>query len=171
MTASSTPPSGQDDTTSTFPLPADATAAGAARAHVRRLLDNWSLGSLVEPLTLVVSELAANAARYGRPPLLLLLRRLGSGVRVDVHDESREFRPRFPDPTTFSGNIESGTSPAAASNAATEGGRGLSLVQAVSSAAGIERIPDDGKRVWAVVEPEEPRPTSPHAEPSGPPNS
>ena len=171
MSASSTPPSGQDDTTSTFPLPADATAAGAARAHVRRLLDNWSLGSLVEPLTLVVSELAANAARYGRPPLLLLLRRLGSGVRVDVHDESPEFRPRFPDPTTFSGNIESGTSPAAASNAATEGGRGLSLVQAVSSAAGIERIPDDGKRVWAVVEPEEPRPTSPHAEPPGPPNS
>ena len=92
-------------------------------------------------------------------------------MRVDVHDESPEFRPRFPDPSAVAGNFESGTRPAATSNVATEGGRGLRLVQAVSSAAGMDRIPDDGKRVWAVVEPDEPRPTSPHAESSGPPTT
>ena len=50
-----------------FALPADATAAGIARGHARRLLRRWSLGSLVEPVSLVVSELVGNAVRHGAP--------------------------------------------------------------------------------------------------------
>jgi anti-sigma regulatory factor (Ser/Thr protein kinase) len=143
MTASSGSENRQNNVAATFALPPDATAAAAARSYVRRLLERWSLRSIVEPLSLVVSELAANAARYGRPPFVLLLRRLGSGVRVEMHDESPEFHRKFPDPDVTSGEIEA------------EGGRGLRLVQAVSSAAGVEHIPDDGKRVWAVVEPDD----------------
>lgn len=122
-------------------LPPDATAAGVARAHTRRLLARWNLLVMLEPLTLVVSELVGNAVRHGRPPYELLLRRVGSGVRVDVHDEASD---RAPDLRT--------TSPAARDVEA-EGGRGLTLVRAMSRDSGVDYMVNDGKRVWAVVEP------------------
>lgn len=122
-------------------LPPDATAAGVARAHTRRSLTRWNLQVMLEPLTLVVSELVGNAVRHGRPPFELLLRRVGSGVRVDVHDEASD---RAPDLRT--------AAPVARDPNA-EDGRGLILVRALSRDSGVDQIADDGKRVWAVVEP------------------
>jgi hypothetical protein len=63
-------------------------------------------------------------------------------VRVDVHDESSAFAP-----------AERGSHGACAGLDA-EGGRGLPLIEAVSRDHGVDQIPDDGTRVWAVVEPE-----------------
>lgn len=123
----------------TFTLPSDASAAGIARAHTRGLVNRWALLKVVEPLTLVVSELVGNAVRYGRPPFQLLLRRTGRGVRVDVHDEAADQTPDL-------------SLSATASDPAAEGGRGLILVKAVSAEIGVDQVPGDGKRVWAVVD-------------------
>ena len=96
--------------------------------------------ALLEPLSLVVSELAGNAVRHGRPPFQLALRRVGIGVRAVVHDEG-------PKPLAFP-EADAAMPPASA-----EGGRGLGLIRQVSTSAGVENIPHDGKNVWAVVEP------------------
>jgi anti-sigma regulatory factor (Ser/Thr protein kinase) len=122
-------------------LPADATAAGIARAQVRRVVLGWGLPSVIEPLTLIVSELVGNAVRYGRPPLALLVRRVGRGVRVDVHDE---LPGKEPAPSATPPNDQNA-----------EGGRGLFLVKALSDDTGVEQISHDGKRVWAIVEADE----------------
>ncbi|MDX6197872.1 MAG: hypothetical protein QOJ79_1023 [Actinomycetota bacterium] len=117
-------------------LPPDLTAAREARAATRRVLPRWSLGALLEPVLLVVSELVGNAVRHGRPPVGLRLRKAGRGVRVDVHDES------------------AGAPAAAHATGDAESGRGLLLVDAVAAESGVEQIEGDGKVVWARVEPE-----------------
>lgn len=123
-------------------LPDDLTAPGEARVAAREAARRWRLGGVVEPLTLVVSELVGNAVRHGRPPVDMWLRRVGKGVRVDVHDDASEGPPAVP---TLSG-------PDA------ESGRGMFLVNAVSTESGVEQIPDDGKVSWARVDPEPPGP-------------
>lgn len=122
-------------------LPDDSTAPAVARSHTRVVLGRWSLPAVLEPLLVVVSELVSNAVRHGRPPVELLLRRVGRGVRVDVHDESSAF-----------GAGRASDSVRGAQDA--EGGRGLTLINALSVDHGVDQILDDGKRVWAVVEPE-----------------
>jgi hypothetical protein len=117
-------------------LPPDLTAAREARAATKRVLPRWALGSLLDPVLLVVSELVGNAVRHGRPPVDLRLRKSGRGVQVDVHDEEA-------------------AAPTAAQTAEdAESGRGQQLVQAVAAESGVEHIEGDGKVVWARVEPE-----------------
>lgn len=117
-------------------LPPDLTAAHAARAAARSVLPRWRLGALIDPVLLVVSELVGNAVRHGRPPVDLRLRKAGSGVRVDVHDEEASA------PATGEASFEA------------ESGRGLLLVDAVAAESGVEQIEGDGKVVWARVEAE-----------------
>ena len=95
----------------------------------------------MEPLQLVVSELVGNAVRHGRPPVQMWLRRVGRGVRVDVHDEAALVPPTS---ATLSG-VDA------------ESGRGLFLVDAVSAESGVDEVEGDGKLTWARVEPDEPR--------------
>ena len=123
-------------------LPDDNTAPALARSHTRRVLSRWSLPGVVEPLLLVVSELVTNAVRHGRPPVALRLRREGRGVRVDVHDESSAVGPAH------------GAGDSVRADHAAEGGRGLPLIDAVTVDHGVDQVADDGKEVWAVVEPE-----------------
>jgi anti-sigma regulatory factor (Ser/Thr protein kinase) len=118
-------------------LPPDLTAATEARAATRRVLPHWRLGSLLDPVLIVVSELVGNAVRHGRPPVDLKLRKSGAGVRVDVHDE---------DPALPAG--------ASAAVDTAESGRGMFLVDAFASESGVESIEGDGKVVWARVEQE-----------------
>ena len=128
-----------DDTTLSVDLPDDESAPSLARARTRSALGAWRLPGLLDPLLLVVSELVTNAVRHGSAPVRMLLRRTGRGVRVEVHDES------------------SGSAPAGASELSdldAESGRGLYLVDAVSSDAGVQQIPDDGKVVWATLDEE-----------------
>ena len=122
-------------------LPQDLTAAAAARSATRGTLRGWSLMSLIDPVLLTVSELVGNAVRHGRPPVGLALRRSGRGVRIDVHDEAQD---------------EPALGQAAAEVA--ESGRGLQIVQALSSETGVEQLDGDGKVVWAQIDPEDPPP-------------
>ena len=126
-------------------LPQDLTAPSAARSATRRTLDRWRLGGILEPVLLVVSELVGNAVRHGRPPVEMRLRRFGTGVRIDVHDEAK------------GDGIVSATSATSATSASdeAESGRGLLLVEAVSDDSGVEQIEGDGKVVWATVTPPE----------------
>jgi anti-sigma regulatory factor (Ser/Thr protein kinase) len=123
-------------------LPDDLTAPGIARSTARRFVSHWGARAVVEPLVLIVSELVANAVRHGRPPIQLMLQRVGRGVRVDVHDEA-----------PASGVMQRFDGPVDLPRAAAQGGRGLPLVHALSAKHGVDNIPDDGKRIWAVVEP------------------
>ena len=125
---------GEETTAVHVDLPQDLTAAGAARSASRSALRRWRLPGLVDPVLLAVSELVGNAVRHGRPPVDLRLRRRGSGVRVDVHDDAPE------DPATRAHSDEA------------ESGRGLLLVEAVSTETGVEHIEGDGKVVWAQIE-------------------
>jgi anti-sigma regulatory factor (Ser/Thr protein kinase) len=126
-------------------LPDDVSAAGIAREKARRFAGRLRMDSVVEPLTLIVSELVSNAVRHGKPPVQLLLRRVGRGVRVDVHDEAPATGP-----TNHVGGPTRLPSPEA------EGGRGRFLVDALSARHGVHEVPDDGKEVWAVIETDRP---------------
>jgi anti-sigma regulatory factor (Ser/Thr protein kinase) len=128
-----------------YALPDDVSAAGIAREKARRFAGRLRMDSVVEPLTLIVSELVSNAVRHGKPPVQLLLRRVGRGVRVDVHDEA---------PATGPANHVGGPTRLPAPEA--EGGRGRFLVDALSARHGVQEVPDDGKEVWAVIETDRP---------------
>jgi anti-sigma regulatory factor (Ser/Thr protein kinase) len=136
-----------------YEVPDDVGAAAQARAHTRQVLGRWSVPGVVEPVVLVVSELVTNAVRHGRPPVELLLRRVGRGVRVDVRDESPAFRPAKRARDVAPADLEA------------EGGRGLPIIDAVSVDHGVDQIPDDGKKVWAVVDPEAEPPETGRANP------
>ena len=127
-------------------LPNDVSAPSIARDKTRRFVARLHLEAIVEPLTLVVSELVANAVRHGRPPIQLLLRRVGLGVRVDVHDEAHGYGPT----KDIGGPVQRPDLDA-------QGGRGKFLVDALSARHGVHQIPDDGKDVWAVVEGDQPK--------------
>ena len=135
----------QSDASERHDLPNDVSAAGIARDKARRFVGRARLEAVVEPLTLVVSELVANAVRHGKPPIQLLLRRVGRGVRVDVHDEAPGYGPM----KDIDGQVRRPDLDA-------QGGRGRFLVDALSARHGVQEIPDDGKEVWAVVEPDSP---------------
>lgn len=115
-------------------LPSDGTAPAVARARTRSVLGAWRLPGLLDPLLLVVSELVGNAVRHGKPPVALLLRRIGPSVRVEVHDEDASTPSRAALPADDA-----------------ESGRGGFLVEAVANDTGVEQIPGDGKVVWATV--------------------
>lgn len=81
---------------------------------------------------LVVTELVTNALLHAAPEVVLRVRVMGEGVRIEVSDGSRQVPLRVPAST---GSMT---------------GRGLGLVSALASAWGS--IPtDDGKTVWAEL--------------------
>lgn len=105
-------------------------APHTARAFVRRHCDEWRVGAEVaDVVVLLTSELVTNAARYAPPPLQLVVRSAGELVQVEVADSHPEPpRPRRPDLDAV-------------------GGRGLWLVEMLSTAWGYDTSPQ-GKRVW-----------------------
>lgn len=119
-----------------------ATRRGArlARRLATLLLDLWGVpygGPASDTVTLLVAELASNAALHGRVPGRDFELRLGYDVatgvvRVEVSDTHPE-RPNPPGP-------EAGV---------LEGGRGLLLVEALASRWGVDERQGPGKTVWA----------------------
>lgn len=114
------------------------TAASCARLHTRAVLAEWGMADLAEDAELAVSELTANAflasARSGGSPGLVRLWLLADEGRLVlvVWDDSRQPPVRSHAP------------------AFAEHGRGLQIVEAVSSAWGWFGRPDEGgKCVWA----------------------
>lgn len=104
-----------------------------ARSFVARTLREWKLGALVDDAQLVVSELASNAVLHARSEVRVTLRSDGEfWVRIELRDDN----PRLPVPVAFS---HDGTS-----------GRGLSMVDALSTSWGVGRQ-GGGKTVWAEL--------------------
>lgn len=114
-------------------LQATPTSASGARAFVSRHLVDHRLAYLVEPIRLVVSELATNALVHGRTPFVVTLSREDDTVRLAVSDDSTWTTARATDQVLSAG------------------GRGLRIVDVVSRDWGI--IPGEAsKTVWATFE-------------------
>jgi GAF domain-containing protein/anti-sigma regulatory factor (Ser/Thr protein kinase) len=112
-------------------LPADTSSPSRARAIVSDLLHRWQLADLEEAATLLVSELVTNGVRHaGTGMQLVLTRQTATQIRVAVTDKApaADVRPRE-------------------SDGAAEGGRGLFLVDHLSTGWGS--VADGaGKTVW-----------------------
>jgi DNA-binding NarL/FixJ family response regulator len=116
-------------------LPHHPEAAGRARAWVRSALLDWGLEQLTEDALVVVSELVGNAVTHAASESEVSVSRGDGSVRIEVADRgSGTPEPQQPDDLA-------------------EGGRGLVLIGVLSSAWGIEDLPD-GKRVWAELVPD-----------------
>ena len=118
-----------------WPLP---TAVPCARLHARLILREWHVAELTDSAELITSELVTNASTACRSveavcPIGLWLTSDGRRVVILVSDASQD--PPVPmNPDT-----------------ATEGGRGLMLVEAVSAQWDWYSLPQ-GKVVWALCE-------------------
>lgn len=116
-------------------LPCTAMSAAVARKLTAERCLEWGTPALCSDLALVVTELVANAVRHAGTDITVRLSRLGDGVRVEVADGStRPLRPR-------------------SATIADESGRGLLLVDALSTRYGVE-AERNGKLVWAELQPE-----------------
>lgn len=113
-------------------LPPQPDSVPQVRRFVRERLESWGFDGAVDTATMLVSELATNAVLHARTSFTVELSRDGDRLRVCVLDASRAVpRPRRygTDSTT---------------------GRGLRLVETLSTCWGIEQQ-DDGKTIWFEV--------------------
>ncbi|GAA2027246.1 hypothetical protein GCM10009756_18230 [Pseudokineococcus marinus] len=117
-------------------LEADTAEVPRARQLLGRALAAWQLDEDAADTTLLLaSELVTNAVRHGRPPVHVHAEVSAGVVRVEVDDASPSpIRPQDPDLDDL-------------------GGRGLQLVEMLSSAWGSrlrDRRHDDGRPVKCV---------------------
>ncbi|MGA5823437.1 ATP-binding protein [Kitasatospora sp. NPDC094028] len=71
-------------------LPYRPEAAGVARRLIRQKLTAWELPELVDPATLIISELVGNAVKTGCQAFMVVrVHRLQTSVRLAVRDGSR----------------------------------------------------------------------------------
>lgn len=114
-------------------LPAAVSSVPTARHFVESILSAWGLQELAWSSTMIVSELAANAALHAHGAAFSVRVQADDGtVRLEVDDTSL----RLPQQRSYS---EESTT-----------GRGLRLVADLSSDWGVARS-EYGKTVWAVL--------------------
>lgn len=131
------------EVTSELLLAATPCAVSRARRHTHATLCGWQLaGDLAWTVELLVSELVTNAVRCIRPGdlagIVLRLRHLPHHLVIEVTDPD----PRPP--------------VLAAADPEADGGRGLILVDALSTLWSYFRRPAGGKTVFCVFELKEP---------------
>jgi anti-sigma regulatory factor (Ser/Thr protein kinase) len=114
-------------------LPGQAASAAEARRLVRQALEAWGRPEACGWASLVATELVTNAVLHARTGLLLVMR-LDSALRIEVHDGDR--RPA----------VLRNHRPLAAR------GRGLKLVAESSDRWGSDATAE-GKVVWAELDP------------------
>ena len=108
-----------------------------ARRWVRGIVTAWGLTPVLDDVELVVTELVTNTVLHAPGPVEVLVSRLAAyGLRLEVHDTGPSLPVRR----------------AAASNGTT--GRGLNLVQHLTTAWGVQPRPDGrgGKAVWCLFD-------------------
>jgi anti-sigma regulatory factor (Ser/Thr protein kinase) len=121
-----------DDETFVINLEPATRAAGDARRELRTWLPRVRFPSeRLDDLLLLVSELVTNAVIHAETRLRLVVRYDGRRVLTEVFDGD----PHLPRPLPTPRDV---------------GGRGLSLVEALSSRWGSETV-GLGKRVWAEL--------------------
>ena len=110
----------------------DLVAGAEARALLRDALDDWGLLAIIDDAALIVTELVTNAITHGGSAFRLQLSRTSGALRIEVVDDGEgtpEPQPQDPE---------------------AEGGRGIMLVDAMSTSWGVENVPR-GKLVWAEI--------------------
>ena len=127
--------------THSWTLPADTTAAAAGRDFVRSALAEYvnsnDTADTAEVAAAVTSELCTNAILHGSPPQLLKFVIDREYLRIEVSNSNRV----------------GGTAPKLATmptNSDTVGGRGLNLVNVLSSTWGAE-VNSRSTTVWANI--------------------
>jgi anti-anti-sigma regulatory factor len=113
-------------------------SAAAARAVTDDACSRWRLSHLRDGARLVASELAANAIVHAATAFDLTAGATRRYLRIAVEDRSRVM------PRAAPGEPEVGTSMPPGS------GRGLRMVEAISTYWGATRVPG-GKIVWALL--------------------
>jgi anti-sigma regulatory factor (Ser/Thr protein kinase) len=114
-------------------LPASVSSVPTARHFVESILSGWGFKDLGWTATLIVSELAANAALHARGEEFSVEVSAGSdSIRLEIHDGSL----RLPQQRSYSDDATTG--------------RGLKLVAELAQEWGVEPT-TDGKTVWAVL--------------------
>jgi anti-sigma regulatory factor (Ser/Thr protein kinase) len=104
--------------------------AAHARAFASGVLRSWHVGDdLCDAGVLAVSELVANAAIHGRPPVRLRLRRTDRRLIVDISDGDDHLPRRR------------------LANDTDEDGRGIGIVASLADSWGARQL-DTGKSVW-----------------------
>jgi hypothetical protein len=112
-------------------FPSEVESVPRARHFVCTLLIDHRLLYLVEDVRLVVSELATNAVRHAKSPIIVRLEQVDQFVLLTVADGSLAPPVRQ------------------AIDLLDTGGRGLSIVDLVSNDWGVIRGPGETKSVWA----------------------
>ncbi|MFE6287211.1 ATP-binding protein [Streptomyces sp. NPDC057877] len=130
-------------------LPGTPEAAGLARRQLRALLTAWHIGAEAhDNAVLVASELVGNAITHSASERIVFrVQHSATGaLRIEVEDQSRGL--------TCPSLKQSGPDD--------QGGRGLFLVEALSTAWGVLDLPHrPGRTVWAALPPEAPSPSAP----------
>ena len=114
-------------------LPPQLQSAEAARRFVRDRCVEWGCGEMEDAATLIVSELVTNAVVHAATPAELRAQWSGKVLRLEVVDNAEGSPPQPRVAKKYD-----------------ENGRGLFLVDALSTAWGVEATAD-GKVVWAEV--------------------
>ena len=127
---------GQNADVTTEPVELVTETVPASVARIRRFaVDACRVGGSgvdCDTVALLVSEVATNALVHGTGRVRVRVRPTRRGVRVEVHDEDVTLPARRQ------------------ATPMDEGGRGIALVDALSSGWGAERT-HDGKTVWFEV--------------------
>jgi anti-sigma regulatory factor (Ser/Thr protein kinase) len=118
-------------------LPCDTSAPAPARQFVREMCPLWQVyEESQETARFVVGELVANAIEHACTDVSLTLEHGPHGLRVAVRDAS---------PVGFPGPMQRSTDPLGQVR-----GRGLELVETLTTAWGVDVQPD-GNTVWAEI--------------------
>jgi anti-sigma regulatory factor (Ser/Thr protein kinase) len=118
-------------------LPFDTGSAASARRLVREMCPKWQVdGGAADTAEFVAGELVSNAVEHACTGVWLTLERGPRGLRVSVRDGS---------PVGFPGPVQRSTDPLGRVR-----GRGLELVENLTTAWGVDVQPD-GNTVWAEI--------------------
>jgi anti-sigma regulatory factor (Ser/Thr protein kinase) len=102
------------------------------RGFIRELLGEWGEEGCVAEAEVIVTELATNAVVHARSPFRVSVFLAGPEIRIAVRDAS------MVPPRCIDGHVQR------------NGGRGISIVAALSDAWATDREPD-GKTIWATL--------------------
>jgi anti-sigma regulatory factor (Ser/Thr protein kinase) len=123
----------EDRTPPPLTLPYTLDAPALARQYLRTYASHLPAADL-EDAMLLTSELVTNAVEHGRPTIVLRANFEPPCVTVDVADD---------------GEGEPWIRPVVSRDQT--GGRGMQIVDSLSTCWGITRHPDDGKSVWFQI--------------------